>query len=510
MPQLADPTNAGNKPGDGPLRKGGESRSTPSQEADLPSTRSKLSEEQQPAVEMMRDLCGGTQVVRAKTTTYLPKGPGEKTEAYAERLNRSVFFNATARTVEGLMGLVFRTDPVLGDDVPAQILDHWENIDMAGTHGDVFCRDLGEDAITSGHAAIFVDYPKTGGEHGREQEIAQEVRPYWIPIKKEDIMSWRTATEGGASYLTQIVLRETSMVPEGDYGEREQVRYRVLYREGGKVGFELIEITKERHIVTVDEGVYLNQIEIPVAEIGTSGSESLFNSTPPLLDLGYLNVAHYQAWSDYVTSIHMTCVPIFVTIGMPKNAAGGSDPVVVGPNSGLNIPDVQGNAFYVSHDGAALGSCKAALDDLKSDFGTLGLAMLAPQKRAAETADAKRLDKSTSDSALAVSARALQDGIENALKFHGKYLVGQPEGGSITINRDFEGLLIDAPVMSAYAQLVNAGFPPGPVLQALQQGGRISEDVDLDELELEWLMGSKLNEEIPPPEAVPEVVEEVE
>jgi hypothetical protein len=183
-----------------------------------------------------------------------------------------------------------------------------------------------------------------------------------------------------------------------------------------------------------------------------------------------------------------------------KDKAGNVVAIDVGPNTYLSSKDAQAKAGYVSHDGAALGSSKAALDDLKADMGTMGLSMLSPQKRAAETAEAKRLDKSTSDSSLAVSARAEQDAIENALQFHANYIIGAKEGGSVTINRDFEGLLMDAPVMTAFAGLVNAGFPPGPVLKALKEGGRISSDEDLEELELLWMVGSETNRQIPPPE----------
>jgi hypothetical protein len=160
----------------------------------------------------------------------------------------------------------------------------------------------------------------------------------------------------------------------------------------------------------------------------------------------------------------------------------------------------------VSHDGAALGSTKIALDDLKSEMGTLGLAMLSPQKRMAETAEAKRLDKSTSDSSLSVAARGLQDAVERALGFHARYLgLSEPgAGGSIEINRDFEGLLMDAPVMSAYAQLVNAGFPERVVLEALQRGGRIAEDADLEELEMEMAAARAQTEEAARPPEPPE------
>ena len=54
---------------------------------------------------------------------------------------------------------------------------------------------------------------------------------------------------------------------------------------------------------------------------------------------------------------------------------------------------------------------------------------------------------------------------------------------------------MDAPVMQAYAQLVGVGFPGRLVLKALQDGGRIPEDEDLDALELEMEAGRIAEEE---------------
>lgn len=500
-----DPADYGNEPGQGPLRSGGMGMEAPLAEDNLPSTRSKASKRQQHAVEMMRDLCGGNEVVRERRTKYLPQDPGEKPKAYSVRLNRSVFTNFVGRTVDGLTGLVFRKDPELSEEdddaVPEQIREHWENIDLEGTHGDVFCRDLFADALTAGHAAIFVEYPKTEGRLRRDEEQRLEVRPYWIPIAKENIISWRTTREGGQSVLSQLVLKETTIEPKGDFGEQDVTRYRVLYRENGVVGFRLVRVLDDRSVVVDDEGTYPTQKYIPVSEIRTSGSVGLFDSSPPLLDLAYLNVAHYQQWSDCAYGRYRSNVPFLFGKGIPEafDENGDLKPVTVGPNTALFTKEADGDVKWVSHDGASLADSQKALDDLKSDIGSLGLSMLAPQKRSAETAEAKRLDKSTSDSALSVGARALQDGIENALQFHANYL-RMESGGSVTINRDFEGLLMDAPVMSAYAQLVNAGFPSRPVLQMLQRGGRIPDDADLDELEAEWLMGQTLNREVPEPE----------
>ena len=48
----------------------------------------------------------------------------------------------TSTTVDAPDITVSRKDATLGEDVPAQIAEQWENIDLCGTHGDVFLRDL--------------------------------------------------------------------------------------------------------------------------------------------------------------------------------------------------------------------------------------------------------------------------------------------------------------------------------------------------------------------------------
>ena len=454
-------------------------------QAHLPSTRSKASERQQAAVTMVRDLWLGAERVREQEKTYLPQAPGEEYVHYQSRLARSVFTNFFRKAIEGLCGLVFRVDPALGDDVPAQIVKHWENLDNTGTHGAVFLRDLMQDAMVAGHGAFLVEYPNTGGHTLNRAEEAQ-VQPYWVPLKKEQLLSWRTTTEDGRLVLTQLVIEEVSMVPEGPFGEKEQKRYRVFTRDRGPSGtpavsVRVLEVTDNQKVVEVagSFATYPTQIDIPVVEVPTSGRRSLFESDPPLLDVAYLNVAHYQVRSDYHTSIHKTCVPIFVETGV--EATG--EAIVLGPNSARSYSNPDADAKYISHDGAALASVKGALDDLKDEIGTLGVAMLAPQKRAAETVEAKRLDKSVGDSALAVSARALQDAVERGLAIHARYL-GLDGGGSVVVNRDFEGSLMDPAVMTAFVDAAaRIGFPLRMLLREFQSGGRIADDVDLDELE---------------------------
>jgi len=472
-----------NVPGSGPLRDNGRGPKSEGARSggNLPSATTPLIESQAFALDFVRDLWGGTETVRALGQKYLPREPAEDSGNYSVRLRRSVFFNVFRHTIEGLAGFVFRKDPVLGSDVPEAIRTHWENIDNAGTHGDVFARALLTDAMLAGHAGILVEYPNTGDVPltvGDERDL--QLRPYWVAIKKDDIVSVRMRELHGRSELEQMVLREKTYIPDGDYGEKEQIRYRVLYKNftTNVVGWRVESITTDgKSIVVEDQGLFRNQEQIPIAEVATSGRMGAWVSRPQFLDLAYLNVAHYQQWSDYATCIHKTNVPILVTSGVEVEGA-----LVVGPNTGLNFSAPDAKAYYVSHTGEALASTKASLDDLKNDMAALGLAALANSKRVAETAVAKEIDKSASDASLSVTARGSQDAIEQAFDFHAKYLK-LDDGGSIQINREFGDTRILATDVQAWIALAkNLGVPLMAVLSALRTGGWIPDDANLEDI----------------------------
>ena len=59
-----------------------------------------------------RDVFAGTEELREHTTEYLPTLTDEPPAAYKARLNRTVLYNATYRTIQGMIGMVFRRPPV--------------------------------------------------------------------------------------------------------------------------------------------------------------------------------------------------------------------------------------------------------------------------------------------------------------------------------------------------------------------------------------------------------------
>jgi hypothetical protein len=134
-----------------------------------------------------------------------------------------------------------------------------------------------------------------------------------------------------------------------------------------------------------------------------------------------------------------------------------------------------GDAKYLEPTGAALDSSRQELQDILQNMAALGLAMLQRDTRAAETAEAKRIDKSETDSRLAAAARGLQDAIEEALGIHALW-IGEADGGSCDINRDFEQQPLDPQMLKVLSEMVGAGDLDLDTLWDIMKAGGVLPD----------------------------------
>lgn len=454
---------------------------------------------------VVRDVSAGIGTLRSKNTEYLPKHPKEELGDYAVRLEQAVLFNGVQRTLEGLAGMVFRQDPQPSEDMPAQILEHLENIDNTGRHVDVFSRAVFIDALESGHAGILVDVPAVAAPEGRRlmqsEEAALGVRPYWCHVRKEDILSWRTAVVTGRTMLTQLVLREVTSEEDGRFGEKEVTRYRVLSRDdAGVVKWEVLEIDAEKDVVVTvaGPGAVTNQSEIPFVVV-YGNRTGFLQSRPPLLDLAETNIAHYRLLADHLYAMHLANIPVGVLTGVDPEME-----VEVGPNAWLKLP--QNATFeWKAHEGQNFAENREQLREFKADMAAMGLSLLQVETRQAETFAAKRMDKSESDSALASAARSLQDGLEMALVYHGNFMkIDKP--GTIAVNRDFENVPITPEEMREWRESVAAGQHSLETMWAVQKSrGMLPDDFD-PEVERERIASEGLPPTQPEPDPVTEPV----
>lgn len=411
-----------------------------------------------PAWQIVSDVSGGTLVMRKAAKTYLPQEPGEQDASYQRRLGRSVFFNAYSRTRDALVGMVFKSDPELDEDVPDRIKKDSENIDLAGSHFDVFAKELFTDAF-EGHAFILVDMqPKLPDGSTLADEKATGRRPFWVKYKASQALNWRTAQVNGETILTQITFEEKTTEPKGKFGQEEVCRYRVFRLEGQTVLWELYRKTKNDQgsdeIVLENQDTVTPLTRIPVAVV-YGNRTGMLQSTPPLLDLAYLNIAHWQEYSDYRNILHVAQVPLLARIGANQE----QQKVAVGVQSTVDV-DVNGDVKWIEIQGKGIEAGRSELQDLEQRMALMGLSMLSQKTDSNVTATEIKSNNLQESSDLSTMARSLQDALETALGFHVQYLgMGADEGGSVKLGVAESDLVLDAQMVTALITAVNSQPP---------------------------------------------------
>lgn len=428
--------------------------------------------EMMPPITICRDVMGGTEPMRQRRTDYLPRGSAEGIRDYNARLREALLFNALRRTVNGLVGMVFRAPPRLSAEVPQAFKDHWENIDNRGTPGPKFLKDTARDALVAGHAGILVDYPRVTPGQSVADVKKLGVRPFWVRYRAEDILRVETGEDHGRMVLERVVLRETLRQP--GYTRERPVQFRVFLRgeaplpgANRKTLYEVWRPTagNAKTLERTDAGL-LDQEEIPFhLLIAEAETETYGVTEPPLLDLAYCNIRHYQVSSEFSFGLHIGLIPIPIFIGRDTT----KKTIAASSKNGVDLP-IGADAKYLEPSGKAYEVAQNELGALEQRMAALGLAMLQRETRAAETAEAKAMDKAESDSALTSFATNIEAAANACLKTHGAWLDVTPEQvGKIALNRDFLGIRLTPQDVTA--------------VQALHAAGEISLDTLWDILE---------------------------
>jgi len=194
-----------------------------------------------------------------------------------------------------------------------------------------------------------------------------------------------------------------------------------------------------------------------------------------MADIAELNLKAYQIQSDLDNQLHISAVPMLAFYGFPQN----SEEVSAGPGEAIAFP-ADGRAEYIEPAGRSYDAQFKRLDNLSNQINELGLAAVLGQKLSAETAEAKRIDRSQGDSTMMVVAQQMQDMIDNCLVFHGQYL--NSEAGSCFVNRDFLSQRLEPQEIQALLQLYTSGsITQETLLKQLHEGEVLGDEFDVEE-----------------------------
>ena len=439
---------------------------------------------QEPHWLLIEALLQGTYGIRKGHRKYLPQEPRELDEAYDNRLMRSTLAPYYVRLERMLAGMLTRK-PVRLEDVSDVVTEQLFDVDLQGNDLNVWTYETARKCIRYGHVGVLVDAPKAG-ENGR---------PYYCTFTPRDILGWRSEIKDGKQVLTQLRLMEEITVPDGLYGEKQVQQVRVLTPGA----FEIHQKNDKGDFVLVDEG-RTSLSEIPFA-VAYSNRVGVLESRPPLADIAELNLKAYQVQSDLDNQLHISAVPMLAIYGFPQSA----EEISAGPGEALALPETA-RSEYIEPGGNSYDAQFRRLDQIASQINELGLAAVLGQKLSAETAEAKRIDRSQGDSTMMVIAQQMQDLIDNCLQFHAQFMQ-QSQAGSSFINRDFLATRLEPQEIQALLQLYTAGtITQETLLNQLSAGEVLGDEFDVEE-EIEATQNGGLIE-MQQPEPTPPDAEE--
>jgi hypothetical protein len=419
-----------------------------------------------------RDIAKGQRAVHAAGKKYLPPNGAESDEDFKARLARSDFFNATWRTIAGLVGMAFRKDPAIS--VPPRIEPYLDDIDLTGRSLSSFAKDACEDVLEIGRIGLLVDHPPRPSDVTPISEQVAErlgLRPVLKAYDGPAIINWRFERIGNATVLTRVVLKEMDFAEKNEFEQDEIVRYRVLDLLNGIYRQRVFEVIEGKDVqIGGDVFPLMNGLPmsyIPFKFVGANGKGEGVEE-PPLIDLVDANVAHYQVNSDIRVAMHFG-VPTFCISGYTPEI---NEQITVGSRAAIILPDPAAKAYFAEPEGAMLSDMRAALKEIEQRMAILGARMIADETRQAETLGATQIKRAGENSVMAALVVGLSDAITWALEVMAEWAGA---GGEVIyeINREFNPFGLSAQDFVAYMSAVQQGLMSEQEFYTLMQRGDV-------------------------------------
>lgn len=417
---------------------------------------------QQADLELVQTLMGGTRAMRAAGEKYLPRWPAEDLKAHRDRVDSAVLFPAYARTVSTLASKPFSRAITIGDDTPDKIREWSENIDMQGRNLHVFAAEAFAHAMAEGLCGILVDYPRADGVRTRADEIRANLRPYFVMVRKSQILGWRARKTDGGLSLSQLRIMEAVTEDDGPFGEREIQQVRVLepgrwqtWRRPDKGGDWAVH----------EEGAtslpYVPFVPVYGKRVG------FMLGDPPLMHLAHMNVQHWQDSSDQQRSVRFARVRIAAIVGADPDTEltiGADYFLRLPPSASIQIAQGSAESVKIGRDELV------ALEEQMRQAGAEMLVIRPGQVTATQVST----ENAVGMSVLQEIAGQCEDAIDAALQVLADWS-GLGEGGHVKLFEDYGA----STMAEASAQ----------ILLSANTAGKISDQTLIEEFKRRSILG---------------------
>lgn len=394
------------------------------------------------------DLLGGTATMRKAAQTYLFQMEMEEPDSYRKRLERSTLYPALSETLSQMTGRVF-FNPIDVANVTEAVQAIFDDVDLAGNNLDVFASRWFYSALAYGCSFALIDFTRIEAVKSRAEEKALNARPYWVHIKPHQVLGIKTARVNGKQAITQFRYVVNEQVEDGEFGVKT-VKHVYVYEIGKVRKFSEAEgeFRLESELLLTAQNRPLDFV--PVVPFITKRNELTNAIEPPLMELAYLNVKHWQSQSDQDNITNIARVPLLAIYSddeVKQLSIGGS---------AIHLP-VDSSMQFVEHSGQAIASGVESLKDLEEQMKTAGAKLLT--KTSLAMTDSQARDEAGKEiSQLRLLANRFEDAIDLALEYTAHWLgIAKEQVGNVQISGNIENDLDPSASMASVIQLRNAG-----------------------------------------------------
>lgn len=396
--------------------------------------------------ELITDVIAGKEDIDEKGDTYLPIPSGRSDTEYQAYQKRAVLYNATARTMDGLLGALFRKDVKV--EVPEPLEYILDNTDGEDNGVNQFSKKVATNVISKGRQGILVDFPQASGITTLREERNANMKARIQTYTPESIVNWKVVKDGGLLKLTHVLLKEEEHRVKGHAFKFEKfTRYRVL--ELDPEGFYFIRILEERKDEKTNTSFY-TEVEtivprlpngelldkIPFFFVGSIDNGAKVNKAP-LYDLAQLNISHYRNSADYEEALFM--------IGQPTSWISGLNKDFIDENRGnikigsritwLLPPESQVGLLESKADKNIL---QKAMELKESEMLGLGARIMQDNSSSgSESAESVSLRRSGESSQLSCIADNINKAMTEALKLCARWMGLDDSKVKYSINKEF-------------------------------------------------------------------------
>ncbi|HAK8205095.1 TPA: DUF4055 domain-containing protein [Salmonella enterica] len=404
-----------------------------------------------PEWQLVGDCVDGERAVKKQREKYLPH-PGDEGQnnendrkRYSAYLKRAPFINATGRTLTGLIGIAFNKPVKIQLSGKLNVIE--SDSDGEGQPLTQLIRDALSQNLQRGRAGILSDYTSGG-----TQTVATAGRPVIRLFTAKQIINWRVTN----NKTSLVVLHYQE--PLDDPNAFELIMQNIWLELRLVNGFAMSRKWREGDEgLQADGWVALKDAggkrleELPWAWIGAINNDHTPDA-PPLADIAYINIKHYQAEADIAEIAHTVGQP---TIAISEVSQQWADKylnsVKVGVRNGLVLP-VGGKISMVQAEDRNLPLTVA--ERREKQMAMLG-AKLVERNTSARTATQASDEAQTDNSVLSLCAGNVEQAVNRALSFAAKF-VGNGDG-QIELNKRYELSQLDSASLTAMMAMVQSG-----------------------------------------------------